>query len=243
VLHDLRKQMLLSASAGYFHQSDKELRQFLEDELRHTLAQKTVNGLAWESLGRRSVPGAPFTRTNLVTMCIGSGQVSRPSWRTCLGLPGTSTYRPLASTPKPRGRRCRSRLRAIVDGLCSAGNGGNGRGSYPPRAPLLEFQDDNAASPHCGTPGVEAWTEKPRSACNQAFPLPSRGRAPSSSTRTARARDCRRAYCKTVQHRVAMLGHSVMPARGHIVAHHLAIASQLGANLILRKASASLQRN
>ena len=47
LLHDLRKQTLLGALAGFFHQWDKELRDFLEGELSHNFEPKDVRQVAW----------------------------------------------------------------------------------------------------------------------------------------------------------------------------------------------------
>lgn len=48
LLHDLRKQMLLGALAGCFHQWDKELREFLERELACTVKEEVARRYAWD---------------------------------------------------------------------------------------------------------------------------------------------------------------------------------------------------
>jgi hypothetical protein len=47
-LDDLRKQMLLGALAGCFHQWDKELREFLERELACTVKKEVARRYAWD---------------------------------------------------------------------------------------------------------------------------------------------------------------------------------------------------
>ncbi len=47
-LHDLRKQMILGALAGCFHQWDKALREFLERELACTVEKKIARQYAWD---------------------------------------------------------------------------------------------------------------------------------------------------------------------------------------------------
>lgn len=47
-LYEMKKQMLLSALAGCFHQWEKELRNFLERELRHTVAPEDVIKYVWK---------------------------------------------------------------------------------------------------------------------------------------------------------------------------------------------------
>lgn len=47
LLHDLRKQMLLSALAGCYHQWDKELREFIEGELSKTFKHDDAKRIAW----------------------------------------------------------------------------------------------------------------------------------------------------------------------------------------------------
>ncbi|MCW2392266.1 hypothetical protein [Sphingobium sp. B11D3A] len=46
-LVDLKKQVLLSSIAGMYHQWDKELREFLELELRHYTSQKWIDDEIW----------------------------------------------------------------------------------------------------------------------------------------------------------------------------------------------------
>lgn len=47
LLDDLREQSLLGALAGSFHQWDKELREFLERELTHTMSNEDSAKFAW----------------------------------------------------------------------------------------------------------------------------------------------------------------------------------------------------
>jgi hypothetical protein len=49
LLSDLKRQMLLGALAGLYHQWDKELRDFVEHELRHDLESKAAAKIAWDS--------------------------------------------------------------------------------------------------------------------------------------------------------------------------------------------------
>src|SRR5579864_864240 len=46
LLHDLRDQMVFSAVAGMYHQWDKDLRDFVEHELRHDLVN--ADKIAWD---------------------------------------------------------------------------------------------------------------------------------------------------------------------------------------------------
>jgi hypothetical protein len=48
MLSDLRKRMLLGALAGLYHQWDKELRDFVEHELRHDIDFGTAARYAWD---------------------------------------------------------------------------------------------------------------------------------------------------------------------------------------------------
>jgi hypothetical protein len=47
LLSDLKKQMILGALAGMYHQWEKDLREFIERELRHNYAPETVAKVAW----------------------------------------------------------------------------------------------------------------------------------------------------------------------------------------------------
>ena len=47
LLHDLKKQVMLAALAGMYHQWDKELRDFVERELQHGVKPKEVRKIAW----------------------------------------------------------------------------------------------------------------------------------------------------------------------------------------------------
>ncbi len=46
-LVDLKRQVLLSSIAGMYHQWDKELREFLERELRHYVKQEDIDEHVW----------------------------------------------------------------------------------------------------------------------------------------------------------------------------------------------------
>ena len=47
LLNDLKDQTILGAIAGMYHQWDKDLRDFLENELRHYLDQSTLRKVTW----------------------------------------------------------------------------------------------------------------------------------------------------------------------------------------------------
>jgi len=47
LLADLRKQTLLGALAGLYHQWDKDLRDFVEKELTHSIVRETAKKIAW----------------------------------------------------------------------------------------------------------------------------------------------------------------------------------------------------
>ncbi|HKY87659.1 MAG TPA: hypothetical protein VJL90_12925 [Pseudorhodoplanes sp.] len=47
LLHDLRTQMILGSVAGMYHQWDKDLREFLELQLRHNYTADDVLKIAW----------------------------------------------------------------------------------------------------------------------------------------------------------------------------------------------------
>lgn len=49
LLNDLRKQTTLGALAGMYHQFEKDLRDFIERELTHTLPHAEATKLAWNS--------------------------------------------------------------------------------------------------------------------------------------------------------------------------------------------------
>ena len=49
LLSDLKEQMLLSALAGMYHQWDKELRHFVERELRHNYESGFVEKIVWDA--------------------------------------------------------------------------------------------------------------------------------------------------------------------------------------------------
>jgi hypothetical protein len=49
LLSDLKEQMILGALAGLYHQWDKDLREFIESELRHNYQQDFVAKIAWDS--------------------------------------------------------------------------------------------------------------------------------------------------------------------------------------------------
>lgn len=49
LLNDLRKQTTLGALAGMYHQFEKDLRDFIERELVHTLPSAEASKLAWNS--------------------------------------------------------------------------------------------------------------------------------------------------------------------------------------------------
>jgi hypothetical protein len=47
LLSDLKKQMILAALGGMYHQWEKDLREFIERELRHNYTPETVAKVAW----------------------------------------------------------------------------------------------------------------------------------------------------------------------------------------------------
>lgn len=49
LLSDLRKQMVLGALAGIYHQWEKDLRDFIEKELRHHYESASLRELIWDS--------------------------------------------------------------------------------------------------------------------------------------------------------------------------------------------------
>jgi hypothetical protein len=49
MLNDLRKQVLLSSIAGLFHQWDKELREFIDMELRHNIKREWIDKNVWKA--------------------------------------------------------------------------------------------------------------------------------------------------------------------------------------------------
>jgi hypothetical protein len=48
LLHDLKKQLILGALAGIYHQWDKDLREFIERELSHNYEMDYVRKIAWD---------------------------------------------------------------------------------------------------------------------------------------------------------------------------------------------------